>query len=208
MLSSSKKNAIAVSYITNNSITAQTKELRNFLLFQLGRREQIASNAMSGGLTSPNSGLGERALIEAEIVAEIITVPESEILPVPQMPYCVMGIYSWRSEMLWIVDLENLLGYPPSLTEKKAELESESSKLLVMIVQLQGQTLGLVISNVSHIIQKDIKELNTSSSELFAEDLQPFLQGYFNDENNEIAMLIEAKEIFGFFSVAPSFVVK
>ena len=174
MLSSSQANSISLSLGTNTSVATNSRELRKFLQFQLGGKE--------------------RALLEAEIVTEIIIVPESQILPVPQMPYCVIGIYSWRSEMLWIVDLENLLGYGTSISTATPNLESVESNFMVMVVEVKGQSLGLIVPNVSDIIQLDWQELKPPSSELFAEDIQPFLQGYFTDSNQEILMLLNAEK--------------
>lgn len=59
--------------------------------------------------------IGERdfALIPVETVAEIATVRLSEVLPVPEMRSCILGVYNWRGEMLWVVDFGELLGYPP-----------------------------------------------------------------------------------------------
>lgn len=183
MLGSSKFNAISASFTSTRPVAEREKELKNYLLFQIGS--------------------SDRALLEAEIVTEIVTVPEQEILPIPQMPYCVMGIYHWRSEMLWIVDLENLLGYPPSLREGSSTRASEASKLLVMVLQLQGQALGTIVSNVSHIIQQDLDKLHPPSLDLFTEDIQSFLQGYFTNSEGEIMMLLDAGEIFKYFSFSP-----
>ena len=174
MLSSSQPNSISLSLGANTSVTTTSKQLRKFLQFQLGGKE--------------------RALLEAEIVTEIIIVPESQILPVPQMPYCVIGIYSWRSEMLWIVDLENLLGYASSISTATQNLELVESNFMVMVVEVKGQSLGLIVPNVSDIIQLDWQELKPPSSELFAEDIQAFLQGYFTDSNQEILMLLNAEK--------------
>ena len=74
-----------------------------------------------------------RALLPAENVTEIITISEREILPVPQMPDCVMGIYSWRSEILWIIDLRNLLGFLK--TEDGETLDSPSQASLIRVTK-------------------------------------------------------------------------
>jgi positive phototaxis protein PixI len=174
MLTSPRQSSLSVSFGSNAIDIA--KDFRKFLQFQLGT--------------------SDLALLEAELVTEIITVPKAEILPVPQMLYAVLGIYSWRSEMLWIVDLENLLGYPPILWESS---ESLIDNLMVMVVQLEGQSLGLVVPKVNDLIQQDIKEIKPTLSELFSEDLAPFLKGYFTNINNDILMFLNIEVIFGMF---------
>ncbi|RMF24979.1 MAG: chemotaxis protein CheW, partial [Cyanobacteria bacterium J083] len=134
------------------------------------------------------------ALLEAEIVTEVITVNRTEILSVPQMEYCVLGVYSWRSEMLWIVDLENLLGYPPNIEKEQASILHATS-YTVLVLQLNGQSLGLVVPSVKDIVEQDWDTLQPPSLELFAKDIQPFLQGYFTENNQHILMLLKATEI-------------
>ena len=190
MLSIPSSNSL-VSLNSQDNSQDRSRAVRKFLRFYLGSNNR-ADASMS------NSDL---ALLEAEIVTEVITISAKELLPVPQMPYCVLGVYSWRSEMLWIVDIENLMGYPPSLSEDA----DENGTILVMVVRVQGQSMGLVVSRIDNIIEYDLDLFKSSSAEIFSEDIMPFLSGYFTDENNNIIMLIDAEEIFHFFSINPSF---
>jgi positive phototaxis protein PixI len=50
------------------------------------------------------------ALIEIESVSELIDIPLDRVVPMPHLPPAVKGIYNWRGEILWIVDLAMLLG--------------------------------------------------------------------------------------------------
>jgi positive phototaxis protein PixI len=191
MLSISSSNSSTLRLNSQDNSPNNSQQVRKFLRFYLG-----AGDRPDASMT--NSDL---ALLEAEIVTEVITISPKELLPVPQMPYCVLGIYSWRSEMLWVVDIENLMGYPPSLREDADENET----ILVMVVRVQGQSMGLVVSRIDTIIEQNLESFKSSSSEIFSEDIMPFLSGYFVDENNNIIMLIDAEEIFHFFSINPSF---
>ena len=191
MSSISSSNSSTLRLNSQDNSPNNSQQVRKFLRFYLG-----AGDCPDASMT--NSDL---ALLEAEIVTEVITISPKELLPVPQMPYCVLGIYSWRSEMLWVVDIENLMGYPPSLREDADENET----ILVMVVRVQGQSMGLVVSRIDTIIEQNLESFKSSSSEIFSEDIMPFLYGYFVDENNNIIMLIDAEEIFHFFSINPSF---
>ena len=174
---------------TNPDIQSDLKQVRKFLQFQLGKSEKVHKSIQ-----------GDIALLDAEIVTEVISILPQDILPVPQMFYCVMGIYSWRSEMLWIVDLENLLGYPPPLTN-----DNPNRELLIMVVQYEGQSIGLVVSGIDNLIEHSLSKFKSSSAEIFSEDVLPFLQGYFTNADNDIIMLIDAEEIFNFFSIKTEF---
>ncbi|MBR8826938.1 MAG: chemotaxis protein CheW [Gomphosphaeria aponina SAG 52.96 = DSM 107014] len=172
MLSSTKSGAISISF-AGEELAARKKKVEKFLQFQLGK---------------------DKGLLWAEIVREIITVPESEILPVPQMPECVIGIYSWRSEMLWIVDLENLLGYHSPLLNSSANLS-----LMTMIVELDGQFLGLVVQDVNDIVEYDLQAMQPPSLELFSGFLLPFILGHFTEvSTNQMLLLLQVETIFDY----------
>ncbi len=188
MLSTSSSNSLSFSINSKQDRGSTNQQVGKFLQFYLGSNDVITSSASGRDL----------ALLEAEIVTEVVTVSISEILSVPQMPYCVLGIYSWRSEMLWIVDLENLLGYPPSF-------DPNNNTVLVMVIQIEGQSLGLVIPQIDNIVEQNIEQFKAPSSEIFSEDILPFLNGYLTDKDNNIVMLINAPEVFHFFSINPNF---
>ena len=50
------------------------------------------------------------ALIEIELVTELVNILVDRVVPMPHLPPAVMGVYNWRGEILWIVDLAMLLG--------------------------------------------------------------------------------------------------
>ncbi|GAB4523311.1 MAG: hypothetical protein Tsb0014_00780 [Pleurocapsa sp.] len=189
MFSTTSSNSLSLNFSPNTSTKSDSIQVRKFLQFQLGASNKADTSILESDI----------ALLDAEIVTEVITISSEDILPVPQMFYCVLGIYSWRSEMLWVVDLENLLGYPPPLSH------TGNRELLVMVVQFQGQSIGLVVSGIDNLIECNIEQFKSPSSELFSEDVLPFLQGYFTDRDNNIIMLIDTEEIFHFFSIKTEF---
>lgn len=112
------------------------------------------------------------ALIKVADTVAIFQVSPAEILPVPQMPSCVLGIYNWRSEMLWTIDLAHLLGLP---------LLFPSSNAMVVVIEVDSQYLGLVVAEVIDIEWYDPGEILTPSAKLFTTELLPFMQGYIGD---------------------------
>src|ERR671932_1970684 len=53
------------------------------------------------------------ALLPMEQLTEVLTIPNGQIVPIFHMPAWVMGVYNWRGEILWMVDLGHLLGLSP-----------------------------------------------------------------------------------------------
>lgn len=183
-MSTPTSNSLSFSLNTKNSDTV--KRADKFLQFQLGCDRE--------------SNSGDTALLKAGLVVEVVSINTDDILPVPHMFYCILGTYSWRSEMLWIVDLENLLGYPPPLTQG-----NKRSELLVMVVEFQGQSIGFVVSKIDSLVEYNTEQFRPPSAEIFLKDIIPFLQGYSTDSNNQIIMLIDVQKIFDFFSMKTEF---
>ena len=48
--------------------------------------------------------------IEIDRVTELVNLPIDRVVPMPQLPPAVMGVYNWRGEILWIIDLATFLG--------------------------------------------------------------------------------------------------
>jgi positive phototaxis protein PixI len=131
------------------------------------------------------------ALITLEYVQEIFTIDLTNICRVPQMPSCVVGVYSWRGEMLWLVDLEKMLGYVPLALQ--ADL---FSKLMVMKLQYQGKSLGILVREIRDIEHLDIQFLKSPDEHLFNLEVSPFVQGYFISSSEEILISLDTKAIF------------
>lgn len=122
-------------------------------------------------------GSQERGLLPLEQIAEVVSITIADILPVPEMPNCVLGIHNWRGKMLWLVDLNYLLDYPPL-----SPLE-QSEALMAMVIQINGQSMGLVVQYVLDIELYDPIQIQPASADLFPPRLLPFLLGYLLSAN-------------------------
>jgi len=99
-------------------------------------------------------GLEDSALLPLEQITEILRLNVTEILPVPEMPSCVLGIGNWRGEMLWLVDLNHLVGYSPLSSVRQV-----SASPVAMVVQVNDQAVGLVVQQVNDIELHELQQL-------------------------------------------------
>ncbi|HEY9652883.1 MAG TPA: chemotaxis protein CheW, partial [Coleofasciculaceae cyanobacterium] len=53
------------------------------------------------------------ALLPIEQLTEVLTISRDQVVPIFHMPPWVMGVYNWRGEILWILDLGHLIGLTP-----------------------------------------------------------------------------------------------
>ncbi|NEP00616.1 MAG: chemotaxis protein CheW [Symploca sp. SIO2E9] len=126
-------------------------------------------------------GLHDSALLPLEEIAGIITVELNQILPVPEMPGCVLGICNWRGEMLWLVDLNHLVGCPP-LSQIRQVLASP----LAIVVEVNDQPLGLVVQQVNDIELHELNYLQAATVGLFPSQLIPFILGVLPGGNGPV----------------------
>ena len=156
----------STSIATIEAINASLEEGEKFLRFQLGA-EGIA-------------------LLPLNVIKQVMQVSVNEILPVPQMPGCVFGIYNWRGEMLWLVDIGQLVGFPPL---------SGSENVMAIAIQIEDKTLGLVVRQINDIERHHLHQINLPAIGLFAPELMPYLQGYLIGANQEVLMVLNAGAI-------------
>jgi positive phototaxis protein PixI len=135
-------------------------------------------------------GVSDTALLPLEGVAELFQVSLTEILPVPEVPSCVLGIYNWREEMLWLVDLNALSGLTPLIQSASLLLAP-----MTMVVQAGGQFMGLVVSQVKDIEMRSLQQMNNPDAGVFTPEILPLLKGYFIGANNEVIRIFEPSAI-------------
>ncbi|MEQ8974115.1 MAG: chemotaxis protein CheW [Coleofasciculus sp. C1-SOL-03] len=114
----------------------------------------------------------DSALLPLEQIGEVLRVNVTDILPVPEMPGCVLGICNWRGDMLWLVDLSQLLGYLS--LDQQGQL---ADVLVVLVVQVNEQSIGLVVSQVNDIEYHNLQHLQPAVPGVFPPKLLPFILG-------------------------------
>ncbi|RAM49181.1 MAG: chemotaxis protein CheW [Hapalosiphonaceae cyanobacterium JJU2] len=130
-------------------------------------------------------------VITLKHVQEIFTIDLANICRVPQMPSCVVGIYNWRGEMLWLVDLDLMFGYSP--------LESQTTlyaKSMVMKLSYESKHLGILVNEIRDIEHLDTKLIKSPDEHLFSPEMSDFVQGYFINSNEEILISLDTKSLF------------
>ena len=145
------------------------------------------------------------ALLPVHQMTEVLTMAISQVLPIPHMPAWVMGVYNWRGEILWMVDLGHLVG----LTPLYQQANSRSTYTTIVIHSSQqvpgrqragspltgSKTLGLLVNRVEDMewCNPDLIQLPPQSA--IPNKLVPFLRGYWLKSNGELLMVLDGKPI-------------
>lgn len=113
------------------------------------------------------------SLISLEQITEIMRINLDDILSVPDTPSSVLGAYNWRGEMLWLIDLEHIIG-GTSLYEQIPL----SQQPIVIVLQVDNYCFGMVVKSVNEIELHDIRQILPAKIGSFSPQLLPFIAGY------------------------------
>ena len=120
-------------------------------------------------------------LVAVEEIAAVQTVSISDILPVPQMSACVLGLSNWRGEALWLTDLSQQLG----LSEIAQQVQHLNT-LSAIVVQSSCKSLGLIVPEIYEIEEQNPETLLNPSPDLFSPQIARFIKGYFRHDRSVV----------------------
>ncbi len=117
--------------------------------------------------------LGEngRALLELAAIREIMAIAITDILPVPGVATALLGVTSWRGELLWLLDIEQLLG----------GVSVPTAHAHTLVTTVQGKSLGLVVRAVGDIATVAAAQLQAPQANVFPAQWLEFIQAYLAD---------------------------
>ena len=119
-------------------------------------------------------------LLPLEVIAEVLQLEPVEILPIPEVPNYLLGVCNWRGEILWLADLNILVGSPP-LWQQILSLE----KPMVIVVESGDRKVGLVVEHV-HDVELIAPETLHFPTEFDSSSIAPFVMGYLPNHRGAV----------------------
>ena len=109
----------------------------------------------------------------------------------------VTGVYNWRGEILWMVDLGHLIGLAPWYI--KAANVSSHIAIAINIAHASGgkgnQMLGLIVSRVDDIEWLNPDGIQSPPPSAVTPGLVPFLRGYWLSNSGEMLAVLDSRAI-------------
>ncbi|MEG3437971.1 chemotaxis protein CheW [Pannus brasiliensis CCIBt3594] len=137
------------------------------------------------------------AMLPVARLTEVLTIPVGQIVPIPHLPSWVMGVYNWRGEILWMVDLGELLGLAPwyqkamnATNHRAIVLHSETSGK-----RDRGQAIGLLVDRVEDIEYCDTERIQSPPASMVTMNLAPYLRGYWMKGNGDMILTLDGTAI-------------
>lgn len=162
--------------------------------------------------------LGSNTTILLPVVQliEILNISLDQITPIPHLPAWVGGVYNWRGEVLWIVDLAQLLGIeaaPPQADPRSTTHNPTQGSTPMLnpalanpqLVVLQGQevtatgtwaTLGVLVDQTGDLEWCDLDAIQSPPPTAFTTTLARFLRGYWLRDNGDVFLCPSVDAIF------------
>lgn len=147
-----------------------------------------------------------KVMLPIEQITEVLKIAVGNIVPIPEMPAWVMGVYNWRGEILWMLDLGHLMGlnswYETGInaTNYTALVLSKDNSKTTKAKSTQRTSLGLIITQVEDIEWCNRDVIQSPPASAISTELAPFLQGYWLKPNGETVWSINGLAIFAAMS--------
>ena len=142
------------------------------------------------------------AALPVDQMTEVFTVSTTKVVPIPHMPPWVIGVYNWRGEILWLVDLGYLLGGTPLYQQTSSR--SLYTAIVINSQQSGGRQgsstagkkmLGLAVNRVEDMEWFNSDLIQSPPESAINAALVPFLRGYWLKNNGEIVVVLDGNSI-------------
>lgn len=141
-------------------------------------------------------------LLPIQQLTEVLNIAKNQIMPIPHLPAWVMGVYNWRGEILWMIDLGHLCGLAPWYQHPLSR--STHSAVVLNVISdshsstnaafAKGQLLGLVVKQVEDIEWCNLNAVQPVPATSTMPNLAPFAARYWQTDH-EILPILDAVAI-------------
>jgi positive phototaxis protein PixI len=127
------------------------------------------------------------------------------VVPIPHLPPAVKGIYNWRGDILWIVDLSALLGIASPLPNQPTllpivimgdEPKHPQNRKVSAFDSQSAQTIGAIVSEIFEIEWIDLAQIQSPLPESLSSSLSQWVCGWVEANAGEIWLVLDGKAIF------------
>lgn len=136
-------------------------------------------------------------LFPIQQIAEVLIVPDSQVMPIPHLSASVMGVHNWRGEILWVVDLGHLCGFQP--WHELPLHRSAHAAVILNLAQLsthsrfaKGQMLGLVVQHIEEIEQFALDTVQPLPPVPVPAPLAQFSAGYWQKPDQTVLAILDS----------------
>jgi positive phototaxis protein PixI len=145
-------------------------------------------------------------------VTELVNISLDRVVPMPHLPPAVRGVYNWRGEVLWIVDLAILMGIagisrryrslqPTIILTSSPSLEAGGSRDRLAVgvdadEDRQARTLGLIVDEIVEIEWYQLDLIRAPRSGEIPPALSKWVRSVWESVTGEHLLVLDGRAIF------------
>ncbi len=138
--------------------------------FTIELREEKAQAIAGLPYLSLKLGRDVTAAVQLKFVRETLVLDSDRFTQMPNVHPCLLGLVEHRSNVFWVLDLPQLLGFAP--------LDSTAIETHIAILQIGGSFLGLGLDRIGRVLRFTESEIVSSDSSITTpSEIAPFLCG-------------------------------
>lgn len=137
-------------------------------------------------------GQDQQALLPTSQLLEIVKVNLSQITAIAGIAPYVMGVYNWRGDVIWVIDLASMLGYKPLYAQEQSKFQD---KCHVIFLRIQDMVIGLAVSHVGQMIKCDISKIQTTGLAFTNPVMKESCRGYWLSGSSDTFLVLDGKAI-------------
>lgn len=136
----------------------------------------------------------QKALLPTQQLLEIVKVNLSQLTAIAGISTSIMGVYNWRGDVIWVVDLASMLGYKP-LYAQEYDQGKFQDKCHIIFLRSQDHVLGFAVSQVGQMIRCDKATIQTSGFTFTNPAMMKACRGYWLNGSNETFLVLDGDAI-------------
>lgn len=147
-------------------------------------------------------------------VTELVNIQIDRVVPMPHLPPAVMGVYNWRGEILWVVDLAMLVGTASSIGRYRSlqpmviltdtedgdfggSSRLRTSQLAAAQENRPERSIGLVVDEIAEIEWYELDSIrDPEPTDLIPAELLGWLRGVMESTTGENFLVLDGQAIF------------
>ena len=139
-----------------------------------------------------------KVMLPIQQITEVLKIQLGQIMPIPQMPPWVMGVYNWRGDILWMVDLGQLMGLA-------SWYQHQYDRLLHTAIVLSPERgtgnneqkihLGLMVAVIDDLVACDPEIIQGIVDSSLNPPSYRFASGYWLKPSGEMILALDGGEI-------------
>jgi positive phototaxis protein PixI len=136
------------------------------------------------------------AAIEIDLVTELVNIPSDRIVPMPHLSPAVMGMYNWRGEILWVVDLGKLLGSSSSARHNRSLQPTIILASSGGNEDRQQKVVGLVVDEIAEIEWLDLDSIQSPIPTHIYPEFANWTSGIWQSAISQSCLKLDGSKIF------------